>query len=133
MEMRSMNEQRVNQRSSAPDDRRPRLRAVAGDGEPGSAVQFAVAAQTLVRAAQALGLVPPSFKFPPRLPSAARTLRRRRGRCVVSVVVRDRPWVAVQADMIEGVVAANLLDGADADRARTALWNALVGQGRAAA
>lgn len=133
MEMRSMNEQRVNQRSRAPDGERPRLRAVAGDGQPGSAVQFAAAAQTLVRAAQALGLVPPSFKFPPRLPSAARTLRRRRGRCVVSVVVRDRPWVAVQADMIEGVVAANLLDGADADRARTALWNALVGQGRAAA
>jgi hypothetical protein len=49
------------------------------------------------------------------------------------VVVRDRPWVAVQADMIEGVVAANLLAGADADRARTALWNALVDQGRAAA
>jgi hypothetical protein len=52
---------------------------------------------------------------------------------VVSVVVRDRPWVAVQADMIEGVVAANLLTGAGADRARTALWNALVDQSRAAA
>ncbi len=125
--------QRSGRRSTGQAGERPRLRAVAGDGEPGSAVQFADAAQTLARAASALGLVPPSFRFPPRIPQAARTLRRRRGRCVVSVVVRDRPWVAVQADMIEGVVATNLLASADADRARTALWNALVDQGRAAA
>ena len=123
----------MEQQSKRQDNERPRLRAVAGDGQPGSALQFAAAAKTLVQATQALGLIPPSFRFPPRVPHAARTLRRRRGRCVVSVVVRDRPWVAVQADMIEGVVAANLLDGADADRVRTALWNALVDQDRAAA
>ena len=140
MEMRSMSQRstdqrRANQRTGdrrsrerpgsgepgrAAEGERPQLRAVAGDGEPGSAVQFAAAAQALGRASQALGLVPPSFRFPPRIPRAARTLRRRRGRCVVSVVVRGRPWVAVQADMIEGVVAANRLAGAEADRARTA-------------
>lgn len=145
MEMRSMDQRSTSQQRSRTNrtrmtgpvtgqgGERPRLRAVAGDGEPGSAVQFADAAQTLVRATQALGLVAPSFRFPPRVPHAARTLRRRRGRCVVSVVVRGRPWVAVQADMIEGVVAANRLTGADADRARTALWNALVDQSSAAA
>ena len=123
----------MEQQSKRQENERPRLRAVEGDGQPGSAVQFAAAAQTLVRSTQALGLVAPSFRFPPRVPHAARTLRRRRGRCVVSVVVRGRPWVAVEADMIEGVVAANLLAGADADRVRTALWNALVDHGRAAA
>ncbi len=112
---------------------RPRLRAVSDDGEPGSAVQFADAARTLVQAAVLLGLDPPSFRFPPRIAAAARTLRRLRGKPIVSVVVRGRPWVAVQADMIEGVVAANRLAGTDADRVRTALWNALVDQGRAAA
>ena len=138
MEMRSMRRERQEQnreagRHAEDQSERPRLRAVEGDGQPGSALQFAAAARALVQATQVLGLMAPSFRFPPRVPDAARTLRRRRGRCVVSVVVRDRPWVAVQADMIEGVVAANLLVGAEADRARTALWNALVDQGRAAA
>ena len=39
--------------------------------------------------------------------------------------MRGRPWVAVLADMIEGVIVTNGLAGADATRARTALWAAL--------
>jgi len=40
----------------------------------------------------------------------------------VSIVIRDRPWAAVLADMIEGIVVANELDRAHADTVRTALW-----------
>jgi hypothetical protein len=44
---------------------------------------------------------------------------------VVAIRLRDRPWVAVLGDMIEGVIVANRLGGADATRARTALWSVL--------
>ncbi len=43
----------------------------------------------------------------------------------VAVALKGRPWSAVVADMIEGVVAANGLQGARADRARAALWLAV--------
>lgn len=45
----------------------------------------------------------------------------------VSIRVRGRPWAAVLADMVEGVVYANRLDGVDANRLRATLWNALDG------
>ena len=49
----------------------------------------------------------------------------RRGSGVtVAVALRDRPWGAVVADMVEGVVVANRLAGVAADRARAALWEA---------
>jgi hypothetical protein len=58
----------------------------------------------------------------------SRTLRRwQAGGAQVAVLVRGRPWVAVLADMIEGVVAANYLTGGEADQLRTALWRATEG------
>ena len=39
--------------------------------------------------------------------------------------VRDRPWPAVLADMIEGVVVVNDLPPPRATRVRTELWDAL--------
>jgi hypothetical protein len=52
---------------------------------------------------------------------------------VVAVALRDRPWPAVVADMVEGVVAANRLSGVRADAARTTLWAAVAGAGDRAA
>lgn len=46
---------------------------------------------------------------------------------MVSVRVRDRPWPAVLADMVEGVVVANGLVAPEADRARSALWESVAG------
>jgi hypothetical protein len=46
---------------------------------------------------------------------------------VVAVVLRNRPWAAVLSDLIDGVVAANRLSGAVADRARGSLWEAMAG------
>ena len=43
----------------------------------------------------------------------------------MAVRLRDRPWSAVLADMVEGVVVANELTGARADRVRAVLWLAV--------
>ena len=88
--------------------------------------RFASAARTLGQAARQRGLVVPGFRSPPRLVGAERTLRRRAdGGLTVSVQVRGRPWSAVLADMVEGVVVANGLGGSEATRVRTQLWTAL--------
>lgn len=53
-----------------------------------------------------------------------RTLRRHaKGGVTVSVVVRDRPWHAVVADMIEGFVAVNSVDSAEV--VRDLLWGTI--------
>lgn len=91
----------------------------------GSAVEFAQAARVLARVARTQGLVVPGFRSPPKVVGAQRTLRRHSGGAVVAVQVRGRPWFAVAADMVEGVVAANGLLPPDADRLRTDLWTAL--------
>lgn len=44
----------------------------------------------------------------------------------MAVVVKGRPYQAVAADMIEGIVIANDLDGTEATRVRTRLWEAVV-------
>ncbi len=43
----------------------------------------------------------------------------------MAVVLRNRPWAAVAADLVEGVVVANRLHGTAADQARTVLWAAI--------
>lgn len=88
-----------------------------------SAVRFAAAVRALGASARRQGLRAPSFRSPPRLSGVTRTLRHRaHGGAVVAVAVRDRPWPAVLADLVEGVVVANELQGPAAERARAALW-----------
>ncbi len=67
----------------------------------------------------------PGFRCPPRVVGVQRTLRRHASGAVVAVQVRGRPWGAVVADMIEGVVVANWLVPPEADRLRTELWVAI--------
>jgi hypothetical protein len=43
----------------------------------------------------------------------------------VSVRLDGRPFGAVVGDMVEGVIVANRLEGAEATRVRTALWEAV--------
>jgi hypothetical protein len=91
-----------------------------------TSLRFAAAARTLGLVARRQGLEVPGFRSPPRLAEVDRSLRRRAdGAVMVSVRLRGRPWVAVLADMIDGVVAANRLHGAAAARARTRLWAAV--------
>jgi hypothetical protein len=92
---------------------------------PTSTADFASAARELTRVARRRGLVGPSFRCPPRLVGVDRSIRRRSDGATVAVRLRGRPWPAVLADMIEGVVAANRLTAPQADRLRAELWTAL--------
>jgi hypothetical protein len=91
-----------------------------------SSLRFATAARVLGNAARPHGWRVPAFRSPPRLAHVERTLRRSPvGEVTVAIKLRDRPWLAVLGDMIEGVVAANELRDGDADRCRTTLWRAV--------
>ncbi len=92
-----------------------------GSGGTGGVELFAAAARQLADATRATGLAVPAFRSPPRIPGAVRTLRRYPGGTVISVRLRDRPFDAVMADMVEGVVVTNRLSGEAALRARTYL------------
>jgi hypothetical protein len=95
-------------------------------GSSGTTVHFTQAARLLAREARVRGLVAPGFRCPPRIVGVQRTLRRHpAGGVVIAVQVRGRPWAAVVADMIEGVVVANRLAPPVADRVRTELWQAI--------
>lgn len=97
-------------------------------------LRFAEAVRALGLEARRNRLTMPGFRSPPRLRGVDRSLRRRAdGGATIAVVVRGRPWAAVVADMVEGVIVANGLTGAAADRARSKLWRALGGDQTAAA
>ncbi len=92
---------------------------------PSPAVRFTRTARQLGAAARGAGLTVPAFRSPPRLDGALRTLRRYPDGAVVSVAVRDRPFEDVAADLVEGVVRVNGLEGEGAARARRDLLDAL--------
>ena len=94
-----------------------------GGGAP--VLRFADTARRLGAAARAADLEVPAFRCPPRVPGAHRTLRRYPGGSVISVVLKDRQFAEVRADMVEGVLAVNRLQGEAATRVRDALLDAL--------
>ena len=96
--------------------------------ESATTFQFARAARVLAGEARRGGLAVPSFRCPPRLAGVNRTVRRRGSSVVVAIRLRDRPWVAVLGDLIEGIVVTNELVGAEADRVRSLLWDAVEGE-----
>lgn len=86
---------------------------------------FAAAARVLGREAARRRLLVPAFRSPPRTPEVTRTIRRHGRAVTVAVAARGRPWVSVLGDMVEGVIVANDLEGADAQALRESLWDAL--------
>jgi hypothetical protein len=90
-----------------------------------SSLRFAHTVQALGAAARSLDLVVPGFRSPPRLVGVQRSIKRSSGGATVAVAVRGRPWPAVQADLIEGILAANALVSPAADHAREVLWSAV--------
>ncbi len=90
-------------------------------------LEFAHAARLLSGEARRHGLVAPSFRCPPRIVGVDRSLRRHARGAVVAVQLKDRPWMAVLADMVEGVVVANRLEPPAADRLRSDLWRVVSG------
>jgi hypothetical protein len=89
------------------------------------ALRFADIARRLGAAAHEAGLSVPAFRSPPRVPGAARTIRRYPAGAVVSVQLRGRPFADVVTDMVDGVLAANGVPPADAPRVRARLAAAL--------
>ena len=97
-------------------------------------LRFAETVRALGLEARRHSLKMPGFRSPPRLRGVDRSVRRRSdGGATIAVVVRGRPWAAVVADMVEGVIIANALTGADADRVRSKLWSAVGSDHTAAA
>ena len=88
-------------------------------------LRFAHAVRTLSESARLQGLEVPIFRSPPARGDAVRTIRRNRRGATVAVRVSDRPWTAVLADLVDGIVLVNQLEGAAAIRCRTSLWTAL--------
>ena len=89
--------------------------------DPAPPIRFAELARRVGAAARAAGLVVPAFRSPPRRPGVPRTIRRLPGGPVVAVRLRARPLADVLTDMVEGVVVANGLSGAAANRVREGL------------
>jgi hypothetical protein len=89
-------------------------------------LRFADTARLLADTVRQGGLTAPTFRSPPRVLGRDRTLRRRSdGSVAVAVRLGGRPFVAVVADMVEGVIRTNGLDGPEADEWRRALWTAV--------
>ncbi|MDH3753268.1 MAG: hypothetical protein OEU32_05285 [Acidimicrobiia bacterium] len=96
-----------------------------------TSLRFAAAARDLGEVARAGGLELPAFRSPPRRQGLRRSIRRAAGGVTVSVVLRERPWLAVMADMVDGIIAANELAAPEADEWRDRLWAALDNTGEA--
>jgi hypothetical protein len=89
-----------------------------------TSLRFAQAARAMRTVVLSRGLEMPAFRSPPRLAGVQRSLTRRAsGASTVAVRLRQRPWPAVLADMIEGIVVVNSLRGRAADDLRHALWS----------
>ena len=96
--------------------------------------RFVLTVRALADAAREQGLRVPNFQSPPRSEQHDRTiLRSSDGGCVVAVRVRGRPFAAVVADAIEGIVVYNELDAAAAAVVRDELWRSIEGSHTAAA
>ncbi len=89
------------------------------------AVHFAHTARRLGLATRAAGLTVPAFRSPPRHPALVRSIRYLRGGAVVAVRLHGRSPEQVEADMVDGVLAANRLAGEAARRMRSTLLAAL--------
>ena len=89
---------------------------------------FSDLARRVADEAHRQGLAAPSFRTPPQVPGADRTLRRyAEGHCLVSVRWLGRPLAEVADDMVEGVALANGLAGESARRWRVTARSALSG------
>ncbi len=88
-----------------------------------TSVRFAQIARLLNQVAKDQRLRTPAFRSPPRAPGLRRSIRRRPdGSATVSVSLRGRPAVAVVADMIDGVMAANEPGSTRSAGIRDRLW-----------
>ena len=104
----------------------------AADSKPGAvstiesapSVRFAIVAKSIAQVVASCGLEVPGFKSPPRSGDVDRTVRRLSRGSIVAVRIKDRPFEAVIADMIDGVVLCNDMSTEKAGKLRNLLWGA---------
>jgi hypothetical protein len=94
--------------------------------ESAPSVRFSVFARAITDAGKCLGLNVPSFRSPPHDGRLDRTLRRHTSGSIVAVRVKDRPFGAVIADLVEGVIVCNRLTQREAGDVRNVLWDAAI-------
>lgn len=71
-------------------------------------VNFVSVVRTLGRIANQREFISPSFRCPPPSAKFQRSMRNLgEGEITISIVIRERPWLAVLADIVEGFVIAN--------------------------
>lgn len=88
-------------------------------------INFLKVIRTLERIAGQRGFVAPSFRCPPPSAKFQRSLKKLKDdKVVVSIVVRDRPWLAVLADIVEGFVIANNSSEREPEL-RNLLWDSI--------
>jgi hypothetical protein len=93
-----------------------------------SSIRFAAVARQLSEVARARGIGAPGFRSPPRLPGVRRSIRHEAdGSATIAVALRGRPGLAVVGDLIDGLVVASGLTGAEAGLVRDELWSAVAG------
>ena len=91
-------------------------------GGTDSSMRFVLLVRALASAARDMGLVVPHFQSPPRSKHLDRSIQRRsREDCVIAVRIQGRPFGAVVADAVEGIVYCNDLQGEAAAQVRSAL------------
>ena len=89
---------------------------------PARSLLFSEAARVLGNEARRRGLIVPGFRCPPRAAQVRRAIRRYPdGNAIVCVRLRGRHHDDVVGDMVEGVIVANCLRGAEADKLRADL------------
>mgnify|MGYP001187986673 FL=1 len=103
----------------------------AGDGsvsaiESAPSVRFSIVAKVITQVGARCGIEVPGFKSPPRSADLDRTVRRQSSGSVVAVRIRDRPFEAVIADMIEGVILCNDVPIGKAGKLRNIMWSAVM-------
>lgn len=93
-------------------------------------LRFSESVRVLADATRRAGLVVPAFRSPPTDPDVDRSiLRRPSGDIIVGVKLKDRPFAAVLADLIDAIIVVNEVAAADQGPVRRSLWAALAAVG----
>ena len=88
-------------------------------------IKFLKVIRTLERIAGQRGFVAPSFRCPPPSAKFQRSIKKLdNDKVTISIVARDRPWLAVLADIVEGFVIANSSSERESEL-RNLLWDSI--------
>ena len=97
--------------------------------ESAPSVRFSMIAKAFGQLATRAGFVVPGFRSPPRSRDTDRSIRKDSSGSVVAVRIKDRPFEAVIADMIEGVIVCNGLPATRSGALRDLLWRSAIEAG----